>query len=66
MDFAEKGEHNYLNAVDSHIRWLAVIPMKTFAQIDKLIIIIIIFIQSLISNVHSLVDYITITYIYNN
>ena len=29
IDFAEKSEHNYLIAVDSHSKWLEVIPMKT-------------------------------------
>ena len=29
IDFAEKGEYNYLIVVDSHSRWLEVITMKT-------------------------------------
>ena len=29
IDFAEKGELNYLIVVDSHSKWLEVIPMKT-------------------------------------
>ena len=29
IDFAEKGEHNYLIVVDSHSKWLEVIPMQT-------------------------------------
>ena len=29
IDFAEKGEHTYLIVVDSHIKWLEVIRMKT-------------------------------------
>ena len=29
IDFSEKGEQNYLIVVDSHSKWLEVIPMKT-------------------------------------
>ena len=32
IDFAETGEHNYLIVVDSHSKWLEVIPMKTITS----------------------------------